>query len=126
MFKVAESKTIKLFSLMTEACHAFEKMAGTHPAHIQFSYKGKKDLIALVCEKGIIKQIMAKDETCRNGESIRWKDSEFSKHTPEQAFLKFFDNINKIQVSHPKIEKTWDSLADFETWLKNVIKGKIE
>ena len=111
---------------MAEACHAFEKIAGTHTAHIRFSYNGKKDRISLVCEKGMLKQIVAKDETCKDGESIPWKDSEFSGSTPEQAFLKYFDDINKIQVSHPKMKKTWDSLADFEAWLKTAAKGKIE
>ena len=126
MRKVAESKAIRLFSLMAEACHAFEKIAGTYTARIHFSYKGKKDRLVLTCEKGQMKQIAADDKTCTHGELLRWQASEFSQYTPEQAFMKFFDSVSKIHISHPRMEKTWDSLASFEAWLKNVAKGKIE
>ena len=120
-----ESKTMKLFVLMSEACHAFEKIAGTAGAHIRFSYKGKKDRIVLTCEDGMLREIVAKDETSENGGCIPWEESEFKDYTQEQAFLKFYDDINKIQVSHPKMIKTWDSVQDFEGWLKDVIEGKI-
>ncbi|NQU95807.1 MAG: hypothetical protein HQ549_06265 [Candidatus Omnitrophica bacterium] len=124
MKKVSESKTLKLFTLMSEACHAFEKIAGTAGAHIRFSYKGKKDRIVLACEKGMLSQIVAKGETSKNGDCIAWKESEFKEYTREQAFLKFFDDINKIEVSHPKMLKTWDSVQDFEKWLKDVVAEK--
>ena len=120
----AESKTLKLFTLMSEACHAFSKIAGAAKAHIRFHYKGKKDVIVLVCEDGMLRQIVAKDETSQNGECIIWEESEFKDYTPEQAFLKFYDDINKIEVSHPKMSKSWISVQDFEGWLKDVIEGQ--
>ena len=58
-----ESTTMKQFVLMSEASHAFEKIAGTARAHIRFSYKGKKDRIVLICEDGMLRGIVAKDET---------------------------------------------------------------
>lgn len=54
---------------------------------------------------------------------IPWSRCEFAKYRPEQAFFKFFSQIEKIEVSHPKVHKIWNSLARFEAWLREIVNG---
>ena len=123
MTKTPESKAMKLFALISKACHAFENIAGSARGHIRFSYKGKNNQIVLVCDKGRIMQIIAIDKIRKKVVSIPWDCCEFSKYTPEEAFSKFFNKIKKIEVSHPRVNKAWSSLTGFEAWLKDIVNG---
>ncbi|MBL7156903.1 MAG: hypothetical protein ISS92_01940 [Candidatus Omnitrophica bacterium] len=111
----------EFLALMKKARVAFEKIAGHGAGHVRFSYKDKKDKLVLVCNSGEIKQIVAKDGACDDGECISWEDSEFAGQVPLEAFYKYFDQIDRIEVSHPHVDKTWNSIEEFERWLNYVI-----
>jgi len=80
------------------------------------------DHIVLVCAKGKLRQIIAKDKDCKEKECKDWLESEFRDYSPEEAFSHFSDDISEIRTDDRYIQKSWDSMAAFLKWIDDVLK----
>ena len=111
-----------LASLAQKLSRVFSRITGHSSGHVHFMYEEKADHLILVCHNGRTKQIIAKNRDCKKGECIEWIGSEFSNFSPEEAFLKFSDRIDRIIIDNSGIKKNWRTLDDFLNWLDTMLE----
>lgn len=112
----------ELDELIPRLCAVFKKTTGHSRGHIHFRYKGKRDHLVLVIHSESLIRIVTKNEQCKKGKCLSWRKSEFSDFSPQEAFLRFFDQIDTITIDEPGFKRTWDSLDDLLNWLNKTLE----
>lgn len=124
MKKEIGMSSAKLAKLVYQLCEVFEKNTGYRGGHVHFMYEAKSDHLVLVCYGGKLEQIVAQNNSCKKDQSIHWHESEFGSFSPREAFLRFFDQVDKIIIDMSTFQRSWNSLSVFLEWINKTSKRR--
>lgn len=85
--------------------------------HIHCHFRSKSDHIIFVWSKGTLKKIAVKSPSCKKGQSVRWKDSQFCDYNRGDILRELYDEIERIEIDGETLSKIWPSCGEFVEWL---------
>ena len=85
--------------------------------HIHFYFRNKSDHIIFSWSEGKLKKIVAKSPSCKKGQYVHWKHSQFCDYECEQILRELLSQIERIEIDGQNFNKARPSYNEFARWL---------
>jgi len=85
--------------------------------HIHFHFRNKSDHIIFFWSEGKLKKIVAKSPSCKKGQYVHWKHSQFCDYKRKQLLRELLSQIERIEIDGENFNKAWPSYNEFARWL---------